>query len=277
VSRIGLHLRVTDSLVSVAQQALSFSVPFFQSFVLLRIQKKAVIPSREEVRAFRTFCEPHFNSLYAHGSLWLNLACTSQQSLYILRQEMSLAKMLGFTHLVVHPGHLYDEDTRDDGIAAVAYTINTLMRYERDIILVLENTAHGKQAVGSDFADFLLLREKLQYPDRVLFCVDTAHAHAYGYALCTRHDVDTFVLFLDQMIGLQNIALIHLNDACEARGSKIDKHAVLGEGLLGSEGLHRLASHEALLHVPIILELPTDSPESVMRALQRAHFWSTAQ
>jgi deoxyribonuclease-4 len=273
MGRIGLHLRVADSLVSVAQQAIDWSLPFFQSFVLLQINKKAVVPSYQEIRAFRILCEPHFEDLFAHGSFWLNLACPQTHSINAFRREMLLAKTLGFTHLVVHPGNVQDMYTRQEGVSAVARTINRVMRYERDVTLVLENTAHGKRSVGSDFFDFVALRAELDYPERVLFCLDTAHAHAYGYHVCTSEEVDAFILFLHTMLGLQNIALIHLNDACEAHGSKIDKHALLGEGLLGEVGLQRFASHQDLMHVPIILELPSEASHIVAHSLQKAHTW----
>jgi deoxyribonuclease IV len=273
VNRVGLHVRVAESLVSVAQHAIDLSLPFFQSFVLLQVNKKAVVPSEEEIRAFRTLCEPHFTRLFAHGSFWLNLAGSHRYSVRSLQREVVLAKALGFTHLVVHPGHIQDRWSKEEAIYAIARTINTVMRYEQDLILVLENTAHGKNSIGSDLADFIELRKQLYYPERVLFCIDTAHAHAYGYALYTRAEVDTFILFLHEVLGLENIALLHLNDACAAHGSKIDEHAVLGEGLLGQVGLERFASHDALKHVPIILELPTDASDIVARSLHRAHTW----
>ncbi|HML19249.1 MAG TPA: TIM barrel protein, partial [Candidatus Dependentiae bacterium] len=71
----------------------------------------------------------------------------------------------------------------DEGIDELARSLNYVMKYEREITIVLENTTHGNLSVGSDITDFKLLRAKLDYPERISFCIDTAHAYSYGYDL----------------------------------------------------------------------------------------------
>jgi deoxyribonuclease-4 len=271
MTRVGPHLRVFQSLVAVAQQAIDLGVDIFQSFVLLHHCKNVITPSCEEIYAFRSMCDGRFKQLFAHGSFWLDLASHRRCSIDMLRQEMYLAKKLGFTHFVVHPGTI--KSTKQESIETVARTINRVMRHEHHLTLVLENVAHGDHLIGSDFLDFAAVHKLLDVPERVSLCIDTAHAHAYGYRISTTQDVDAFMSFMATHIGLDIVGLLHLNDAHDHVGSKIDRHAPLGEGVLGVHGLQRFASHEVFAHVPIILELPTDGFDVIKRSVELANSW----
>ncbi len=273
MSRVGLHLRVDTSLVHVAQQAIDLSLPFFQSFVVRQVGKRFAWPTRHEEIAFRALCEQHFTTLFAHGSFWINLAHTQRCGAWALKRELACAKRLGFTHLVVHSGCATGAQDRTAGIDAVVRTLNKVLRHERDITLVLENTAHGNLSVGSDILDFVQIREKLEHPERVRFCVDTAHAYAYGYALGTQKEVDSFVHFLDETLDVANIALIHLNDTCDDHGSRMDRHALLGEGTLGVASLKQFIEHKKLRNIPVILEPPVAPTAHIVRALDVARQW----
>ena len=67
MTRVGPHLRVFQSLVAVAQQAIDLGVDIFQSFVLLHHCKNVITPSCEEIYAFRSMCDGRFKQLFAHG------------------------------------------------------------------------------------------------------------------------------------------------------------------------------------------------------------------
>lgn len=272
--RVGLHLRMHGSLVSVVQQAIVLSLPFFQSFLLLAEHKKAYMPSYTDIDTFRHMVDTHFTHayLFAHGSFWLDLACTDAHNIRAIKREIALAKALGFTHMVMHTGRTAISH-KQESIIAAARTINMLMRDEKDMVLVLENTAHGDHMIGSDIQDFAQLRTYLDVSECVQFCIDTAHAHAYGYQLTTQADIETFISYIDQQLGLTNIALLHLNDASDMHGSKRDRHALLGEGVLGAAGLHAIASHPQLAHIPIILELPAEDMHTMQRSLHLAQSW----
>jgi hypothetical protein len=58
------------------------------------------------------------------------------------------------------------------------------------------------------------------------------------------------------LIGLRRLAMVHLNDSTSARGSRHDRHAHLGEGQIGRDGLAHLLCHPALDHVAFYLETP---------------------
>src|SRR5262245_31529249 len=102
--RIGLHVRLNNSIVSMMQQAIRMELPFFQCFLLSLATNKLVRPSEQEVREFLALKRDHFTTLYLHGSYWINLASLENNGYNILRKELALAKRLEFTHMILHPG-----------------------------------------------------------------------------------------------------------------------------------------------------------------------------
>lgn len=275
--RIGLHVRLTGSIVSLIEQAIRMELPFFQSFLLLLDTNKLVQPSEQEIRTFLALRRDYFTTLYVHGSYWINLASLKNNGYHLLKRELALAKQLEFTHLILHPGFAKGAREKSEGVEALARMLNRLLWYERDIKIILENTAHGKLSVGSDLQDFQQLLHKLDQPERISFCIDTAHAHAYGYDLMGSDKQTAFIDLLDELIGLERIVLIHLNDTKDARGSLLDRHDILGQGTLGDTVLKHFMMQPRMMHIPVLLELPV-LPESEEHALlHKVISWNEGQ
>ena len=63
---------------------------------------------------------------------------------------------------------------------------------------------------------------------------------------------------LDAVIGMNRVRAFHLNDSQNPRGSHKDRHASIGQGYLGLEGICQIMNHPRLRHLPFILETPQD-------------------
>ena len=266
MSRMGLHLRVEQSLLAIAHQAINLELPYFQSFLMGHTPDSGVIvPSDRDVMQFRKLCEKRFPYLYAHAPFWLNLADPARSSLDGLWQQVVLAQRLGFTHLTVHPGSSV-RATKQQGIEMVARTLNGLFKKESTVTILLENTAHGKKAVGSDITDLRMIRDLLDKPEKLQFCIDTAHAHVYGYTVNSINSMHTFLQYVQSELGDNSIGLLHLNDASDLHGSFKDRHALIGTGTIGEFALKTAFYHDTLTHVPVIVEPPvlSDAEMAVM-------------
>lgn len=270
---LGLHMRLNSSLMAVAHRAVALRLPIFQSFFVNAVTNKMIQPTRAEADAFAQYARTHFLQLYVHGSYWINLASLLHTGYTVFKKELALAQRLSFTHMVLHPGTAKGAATKLEGIDALARVLNTINAVDHGLMIVLENTAHGNLAVGSDLHDFGLLFEKLDKPERVQFCLDTSHAHAFGYELVDAEQQDLFIALMDEWIGLSRVQLIHLNDTSQERGSLIDQHAVVGQGQLGKASLQRLAQHPALAHIPLILELPALELDQEAGILNEVRQW----
>ena len=69
------------------------------------------------------------------------------------------------------------------------------------------------------------------------FCIDNSNAYSFGYEMVSDKKQDLFINFLENTIGIDRIILIHLNDSKKKLGSRVDQHAVIGEGYIGKKSL----------------------------------------
>jgi len=263
---IGIHLRIEHSVLDVIRKAIELNLSTFQLFLIMQNTGKPIELSAEEIAQVREF-STRFPRVYVHGSYWINPASAMGVRQRALIKECALATALGFSHLVLHPGSMRGQD-KPTALKALAKTLNDLAHRYPELTVIVENAAHGGQALGGDIADFVVLKELLKDPKRAVYCIDTAHAFVYGYDIRSDQQQDDFIGLLDQTIGLDSIGLIHLNDTKESLGSRIDQHACIDQGLIGLGALKRFISHPALCHVPIIMEMPVATQEDELRYIE---------
>lgn len=272
-NRLGLHIRVKHSIIEVLEKAIQLELPLFQCFFVFQQTGRLLSISAQERDRFMQMRKQYYGDLICHGSFWINLSSPEYDLHRALERECALAKSLAFTHLVLHAGTAHNTHTRSEGIDHLARSLNKLLAQEQELIIVLENSCHGNVTIGSDLLDFKQLFEKVDKPERINLCIDTAHAYAFGYDIGTPGGIDDFVTFLDTALGIERIKLIHLNDTKEQQGSMMDHHAVPGEGKIGKESLQRLIHHPQLCTVPLIIELPNRAQEYELSILEAVRKW----
>ena len=123
-------------------------------------------------------------------------------------------------------------------------------------MVYLETTAGSGTALGATFEELALIRETVPQPlrGRVGFCADTCHLFSAGYDLVNRYD--QVWEEWDRIIGLEHLRCLHLNDSSTPFGSRRDRHALLGEGSLGTEPFRRIMTDSRFQRIPKILETP---------------------
>ena len=239
---VGLHIRLTGTIFDVAQKAYAFKMPLFQCFFIHQETNTFIQLTEQEIALFLKEWRPLFKNIYLHGSYWINLASEFSGNKILLR-EIELAKKL-----------------------------NKITKTENDMVIVLENSAHGGRSLGGDFHDFSFIKERLDQPEKIQFCLDTAHAYSYGYDIVDSQKRQDFLQLVDKTVGFANIALIHLNDTQQICGSLIDRHENPGTGLL-ADALPGIIDYPPLANVPIILELPVMNEQEELQILDRVRSW----
>ena len=268
---IGLHLRLISTFSNLVARSCELGMSAMQCFLVDKAGQPISLDA-QQINECATKLR-NFSHSFMHASYWTNLSGVSQTGRHILMKEMDLAKRLGFTHVVVHPGSAKGVRKRSEGVDLLVKSLNKILKEEQEITIVLENVAHGRMTVGGDLQDFKTVLQKIDKPEAIKFCIDTAHAHSYGYDMSKNETQDKFIKLLDDTIGLSNIALIHLNDTHEKVGSLIDRHAAPGEGTIGIDALKRFAQHCLLKHIPMILELPVLHEEHELVIYNQVRAW----
>ena len=280
-SQVGLHLRLTNNFSTLAQKALDYNISTFQFFLLKQENGKYPKLLKSDLKNFFSLKHQHFSTIYIHCSYWINPATANKNVLSIsqglLKKEIDIAKKLGIKHLVLHPGCATNhKKTKSDptgklaGIKTLTKTLNIFLKAEKNIEFLLENVAHGNQNIGNNLNDFIEIKKHLDYPERINYCLDLAHAFSYGYDLSNKNK---FIKIVQKTIGIENIKLIHLNDSATTEGSKLDKHEVPGNGYIGKKILQDLINHPQLCNIPLILELPQLEQNQIKTILKDVNGW----
>jgi apurinic endonuclease APN1 len=118
--------------------------------------------------------------------------------------------------------------------------------------LLLEVSAGAGRVVGAKLEDLARVYELTGKHERIKFALDTQHMWASGYDWKERDILSE----VDIILGLNNVACIHLNDSKSALGSKVDRHENLGVGLIGEEAIKKILRDPRVENIPFVLETP---------------------
>ena len=241
-----------------------------------------LVPS--EIRLFRDARRRHdLNPLAIHAGYLINLASSDPliraSSIEAFRAELERAAAIGAEYLVVHPGSAR-ERSKEEAIASFVLGLRDAAKRFRShpVTVLLENTAGSGTSLGSSFEELRSIRElALDLTDLpVGFCLDTCHLLAAGFDIAGRAGLNETLLQAGEVLGWHHIHLIHANDSKAPRGSRVDRHANIGEGHIGRAGFRRILTHPMLRGIPFILETPVASPGDDRRNLDTLKALSAA-
>jgi len=230
----------------------------------------------EEVSLFRGEHARVGWPVMSHASYLINLSAADpdflRKSREALADEMVRAETLGLDFVVLHPGaHMGLGD--DDGTAAAAASLSELHERTRGmrVRLLIEITAGQGSCLGCRFEQIEAMLSRARGGDTLGVCFDTCHAHASGYDLSTEEGYDRALEAFDRVLGLDRLRAFHLNDSKTPVGSRVDRHAEIGDGYLGLLPFWRLVNDPRFARTPAVLETPSgpDKLPSYKRNLAR--------
>lgn len=201
------------------------------------------------------------SAVFGHSGYLINLGvapCDNRdKSLKSLIQEINLATTIGLPFLVMHPGaHLGQGE--EAGIRQIVIGLNEVFRATKDcpVRIALENTAGQGSCLGCEIRHLALIFEKVDHPERLGLCLDTAHFFEAGYDIRTEAGWNRAIKEVDDFIGLDQVLAFHLNDSKTDFGSKVDRHAGIGEGKIGKEAFRVIVNDPRFKDHPGCLETP---------------------
>jgi deoxyribonuclease IV len=230
------------------------------------------LPSEEIARFRARVDETGIHPVVAHNSYLINVAAAAPalraQSIAALGEELDRAEALGLDGLVMHPGS-YTRGTEAEGLALIAEALRELLRARpraRTKVL-LEHTAGQGTNLGHRFEHLAAIIDRLGGSPRVGVCLDTCHLLSAGYDITSKAGYETTFRDFDRIVGVDRIAVFHLNDSKKPCGSRVDRHEHIGKGCLGLEPFRRLLNDPRFARLPMLLETPKlDTPESRRRS-----------
>jgi len=259
----GSHLSIAGGHHLALLEARALRMDCLQIFTKNQRQWRAP-PLTDEQRAtwFDHRGDTGIKAVVSHASYLINLAAptgeTRQRSISLLRDELTRCAALDIPHLVIHPGAHMNAGGAAAGLRRVASALNQVHRDLAGLAVLtcLEVTAGQGTALGRSFEQLQRIRDTAKAPERVAFCLDTAHMLAAGYDLTSAQGATATLETLDAVMGYHNVRVLHVNDSKTPRGSHVDRHDHLGHGHVDRKALRTILQCPAFADIPKILETP---------------------
>jgi deoxyribonuclease IV len=199
--------------------------------------------------------------LAAHASYLINLAAASaaiwERSTEALHDECVRAEALGVSMVIVHPGASVGCSLQE-GMDRVVRSLQQICRTlgpKPKVRLVIENTAGQGTCVGCTFEQIAEMLERAG-ERRLGVCLDTQHLWASGIDWTTPQGYERTFGDFDRIVGLGHLRAFHLNDSKKPLGSRVDRHEIIGDGLIGVRPFKRLVEDARFADIPGYLETP---------------------
>jgi deoxyribonuclease IV len=264
--RAGAHLPVGSGLLRLAQRTWEIGASCVQIFTdnPTAWQRRQSPPPNAE--AFRQrLLALDVAPVAIHASYLINLAGPNDElwalSIGLLRHELEHSGEYSARFVNLHVG-----SHRGAGVEAGISRLTEGLRRATDgldlgggPLVVLENSSGGGAGIGTTIEEMAAVLDGAAargLDGQIGFCLDVAHLWGAGYDVADPDLVDALLAEFDRMIGLSRLAMIHINDSHSHLGSRHDRHAHIGEGLVGRRGLARFLTHPGLAHAAYYLETP---------------------
>ena len=263
---IGAHVSASGGLENAPKNAAAIGATAFALFTKNQRQWVAKPLTESEIVRFKEACAEHGYTaaqILPHDSYLINLGNPDDAALEKSREsfieEMRRCELLGLDRLNFHPGSHLRVISEEASLDRIAESINIALERTNGVTAVIENTAGQGSNLGYRFEQLRYLIDRVADKSRVGVCIDTCHAFAAGYDLRSKELCDETFAEFDRIVGFQYLKGMHLNDALKMRGSRVDRHTPLGEGMIGWDCFRYVASDERFQEIPLILETPDES------------------
>ena len=285
---VGLHLGIARGLMGAARRSRQIGARALQIFSDNPTAWRRRPDPPADADAFIEYCAREgIEVISIHASYLVNLAGLAEpfasQSRAGLIVEMQRAPQYGATIVNTHIGS-HRGSGRETGLQRIADNVRAILAESPPSVrLVLENSTGGGDLLGSRVEELALILDRVggaaagAGADRLGFCLDTAHLWGAGYDLSSAQGavlvVDRFV----SLLGVERLAMVHLNDTRTTLGSRTDRHEHVGAGRIGPAGLGALLRDPRLARLPFIMETPgTDEGWDAVNLRRAYQLWSGA-
>lgn len=260
---LGSHvsMKAPNYLLGSIQEALSYDANACMIYTGPPQNSKRVPIEKFKVEEAKRLMEEHdfsMDRVIIHAPYIINLANsmrpeTAEFGVEFLQEELRRVDAIGASVLVLHPG-AHVKAGVEVGVEWIVNGLNQVLdQDDSNVVIALETMAGKGSEIGSNFEELAKIREQIHKKERIKICLDTCHIHDAGYDLTAFDEVlDEF----DSILGLENLAVLHINDSKNERGAHKDRHENIGNGFIGFETLAKIVHHPKLESITKILETP---------------------
>ena len=261
---LGAHTPASGGVHKAIYRAKELGCTAVQVFTSSPQQWRSKPVTEEMASEFRKAVEETgIKSLVSHDSYLINLCALDpakrEQSIEGMKGEIERCALYGIPFVVSHMGaHMGQGE--EVGLAGVAESLaRVLQETPESVTICMETTAGQGSALMAKFEQLARVLDLLDWHERIGICLDTCHVFVAGYDIRTQETYEQTWSEFDRIIGLPRLKVIHCNDSKKGLGSRVDRHAHIGEGELGAEPFRLLVNDPRFENVPIVIETEVES------------------
>jgi len=262
---VGGHMHIGGGVENAPLHAAAIGAKAFAMFTKNQYQWYAASYTPENIFLFKRHCEDcgyQTVHILPHASYLINLghpeAAGLEKSRKAFIDEMKRCEQLGLCMLNFHPGSSLKRITDEECLSRIAESVNIALKQTRGVCAVVENTAGQGSNMGYTFEQLAYIIEKVEDKKRIGVCLDTCHMFAAGYDISTSAGFREVFEHFEGVIGFNYLRGMHLNDSKKGVGSRIDRHEVIGKGMMGMEVFRQIMQDKRFDNIPLILETPDE-------------------
>jgi len=278
---VGAHVSASGGVDNAPLNAMAIGAKAFALFTKNQRQWVAKSLETKTIDAFHKNLEASGilpKHILPHDSYLINLGHPEVEKLEKSREafidELERCRILGLDKLNFHPGsHLVKIPKKDPEyidklmhaelhcLDVIAESMNRAIEATKDsnVKLIIENTAGQGSNLGYKFEHLAHIIDKIEDKSRVGVCIDTCHMFTAGYDIRTREVYDKTWHSFDTIVGREYLMGMHINDSKPPLGSRVDRHASLGQGEIGWDAFKFIMNDSRMDDIPLILETIDES------------------
>jgi deoxyribonuclease-4 len=278
---VGAHVSASGGVDNAPLNAMAIGAKAFALFTKNQRQWVAKPLETKTIDAFHKNLETSGilpKHVLPHDSYLINLGHPEVEKLEKSREafvdELERCHILGLDKLNFHPGsHLVKISKKDPEyidklmhaelqcLDVIAESLNRAIDATQDsnVKLVIENTAGQGSNLGYKFEHLAHIIDKVENKSRVGVCIDTCHMFTAGYDIRTRETYDKTWNSFDTIVGNKYLMGMHINDSKPPLGSRVDRHASLGQGEIGWDAFKFIMNDSRMDDIPLVLETIDES------------------
>ena len=264
MNRIGAHLSVAGGMEKLFEHMKYLNLSCAQCFTKNNRQWHFESFTEDEIQRFKNAQKAdHIDhkNIVSHACYLINICGAPevhQKSVMALEAELIRCAQLNIPWTVIHPGS--SSGSKKEVLVHLADSIIDIFdKVENTTGIALENSAGQGNSLPHTLEDLAFVYQMIakKHPHRIGVCIDTCHAWASGYNL--NEGYEDFCKNLIDLIGAENIPVLHLNDSKKECGSRVDRHEHLGKGEINKKVFEMIMKDKRFKKSIKILETPYDT------------------
>ena len=270
--KIGSHVGMSgkEMLLGSAKEAKSYGANVFMIYTgAPQNTRRKEISELKIQEAWDYMKQQDLQEIIVHAPYIINLANTVKPETYeiaeqFLAMELERTEAIGSKVLVLHPGAHVGAGV-EEGTRQIIHGLNQVFEKDSEVCIALETMAGKGSEIGRNFEELAKIYDGVRHNERLRVCFDTCHVHDSGYDIV--HDLSGVLSAFDRILGLDQIAVFHINDSKNVCGAAKDRHENFGFGEIGFDTLHTIVTMKEFEHIPKILETPyVKDPENAKKS-----------